>query len=282
MIGTGMACGSYPARTVPSTASATAEPDGTFTVRITACDIGTGARTALTQVAADALGVSVAEQRVRLLIGDSDYGNAVVAAGSMGMSSWSFAVVKACRALLDRVSPAANRPITVTVDTAEDIQGTAPLAKYSFGAQFAEAHVDLVTGEVRVPRLLGVFGAGRVVNPMTARSQLLGGMIWGVGMALQEESILDEEYGDYANHDFGSYHIPVNPDIATVEAFCVDEVDDHLNPLGVKGLGEIGIVGTAAGIANAVWHATGIRFRDLPLRPDRVLTALQERGMTPD
>lgn len=272
LVGTGMACGCYPARTAPSTASATAEADGTFTVRITASDIGTGARTALTQVAADELAVPLAG--VRVLIGDSDYGNAVVAAGSMGMTSWSFAVVKACQGLLDRLRADVPLPVTVTVDTAHDLQSATALAQYSFGAQFAEVHLDMTTGEVRVPRLLGVFGAGRIVNPATARSQLLGGMIWGVGMALHEESILDREYGDYANHDFAGYHIPVSADVGSIEAYCLDESDERANPLGVKGLGEVGIVGTAAAIANAAWHASGVRYRDLPLRPDRMLAGL--------
>ena len=272
VIGTGVACGTYPARTVPSTAKATAEGDGTFTVRITATDIGTGARTALTQVAADELGVLL--DGVRVLIGDSDFGNAVVAAGSMGMSSWSFAVVKACRALLKLLRDGQSRPVSATVDTAEDLQGMAPFAKHSFGAQFAEVRVDIDTGEVRVPRMLGIFGAGRVVNPNTARSQLVGGMIWGLGMALHEESILDVEYGDYVNHDLASYHVPVSADVGAIEADWVHEVDDQLNPLGVKGLGEIGIVGTAAAIANAVWHATGVRQRDLPIRPDRIQVSL--------
>jgi len=272
VVGTGVACATYPARTVPSTARATAEADGTFTVRITATDIGTGARTALTQVAADELGVM--PDGVRVLIGDSDFGTAVVAADSMGMSSWSFAVVKACRALLKLLRDGQSRPVSATVDTAEDLQGMAPLARHSFGAQFAEARVDIDTGEVRVPRMLGMFGAGRIVNPATARSQLVGGMIWGLGMALHEESILDVEYGDYVNHDLASYHIPVSADIGAIEADWVDEVDGQLNPLGVKGLGEIGIVGAAAAIANAVWHATGVRQRDLPIRPDRIQVSL--------
>jgi xanthine dehydrogenase YagR molybdenum-binding subunit len=269
LVGSGVASGTYPANTAPSTASATAEADGSYTVRITASDVGTGARTALTQVAADELRVPL--DRVKVLIGNSDYGPAMIAAGSMGTASWSFAVVSACRALTGLLDAGAQRPVEARSNTAGELGGRAKLARYSFGAQFAEVRVDTDTGEVRVSRLLGVFAAGRIVNPRTARSQLIGGMTWGLSMALLEESVLDQAYGDYANHDFAGYHIPVHADVPPIEADWVDEADDQLNPSGVKGIGEVCIVGSAAAIANAVWHATGIRQRQLPIRPDRVL-----------
>jgi len=134
--------------------------------------------------------------------------------------------------------------------------------------------VDTDSGEVRVARLLGVFAAGRILNPRTARSQLVGGMTMGLSMALLEESRLDREFGDFLDHDLVHYHVPVAADVRAIEAHWIDEEDLHLNPMGSKGIGEIGIVGTAAAIANAVHHATGVRFRDLPIRPDRLLTAL--------
>lgn len=142
--------------------------------------------------------------------------------------------------------------------------------------------VDIDSGEVRVSRLVGVFAAGRIVNPTTARSQFLGGMTFGIGMALHEESIMDAQFGDYLNHDLAQYHVPVNADVPAIDVGWVDEVDERVNPLGIKGIGEIGIVGTAAAIANATWHATGVRQRDLPIRPDRVLGALHPRdnGLT--
>jgi xanthine dehydrogenase YagR molybdenum-binding subunit len=131
--------------------------------------------------------------------------------------------------------------------------------------------VDLDTGEIRVPRLLGVFAVGRIINPKTGRSQLLGGMTMGLSMALHEASELDPRFGDYVNHDFAGYHIAVNADVSAVEVSWIDEDDPHVNPLGVKGIGEVGIVGTAAAIANAVHHATGIRVRDLPITLDKLL-----------
>jgi xanthine dehydrogenase YagR molybdenum-binding subunit len=184
----------------------------------------------------------------------------------MGLASWSWAVVKVCRSVAG-VAPGES----VTVSTRDDIRARQRLARFAFGAQYAEVGVDLDTGEVRVRRLLGVFGVGRVINPRTVRAQLVGGMTMGLSMALHEEGRMDPTYGDYANHDLAGYHVATHADVPDVEAYWVDEHDAEVGPLGAKGVGEIGIVGTAAAIANAVWHATGIRHRHLPIRPDRVL-----------
>ena len=134
--------------------------------------------------------------------------------------------------------------------------------------------VDGGTGEVRVPRALGMFGCGRIVNAKTARSQFLGGMTMGISMALLEESRMDERFGDYLNHDFASYHVAVNADVPHIDIGWIDEVDPHVNPMGAKGIGEIGIVGTAAAVANAVFDATGVRVRDLPITPDKLVERL--------
>jgi xanthine dehydrogenase YagR molybdenum-binding subunit len=142
---------------------------------------------------------------------------------------------------------------------------------HAFGAQFAEVRVDLDTGEVRVPRLVGVFAVGRIVNAKLGRSQLLGGMTMGLSMALHEASVLDPRFGHYVNHDFAEYHIATNADVGAVDVTWIDEDDPHVNPMGAKGIGEIGIVGTAAAIANAVHHATGVRVRDLPITLDKLL-----------
>jgi xanthine dehydrogenase YagR molybdenum-binding subunit len=276
LVGTGVAASTYPARRSPSQASARAEPDGSFAVRLGAADIGTGARTALTQIAADALGVG--PDRVTLELGDSALPWARLAGGSMGTTSWGSAVVKACAALRAKLAARGDDVpsdgVEASADTTDDVEADERLERHSFGAQFAEVHVDQDTGEVRVPRLIGVFAAGRIVNPLTARSQLVGGMIMGLSMALHEESVLDLEFGDYLNHDFAQYHVAACADVLDVQATWLDEADDHLNPMGAKGVGEIGIVGTAAAIANAVHHATGVRVRDLPIRLDRLLDRL--------
>ena len=262
LTGTGVAASTYPARRAPSQAAATKQ-DGGFVVRIAAADIGTGARTALTAIAAQALDAPA--ERVRLEIGDSSLPRASVAGGSMGTASWGSAVVKACEDLLKNGSEGA-------ADTTEDVRGDAGFARHAFGAQFAEVLVDMDTGEVRVPRLLGVFAAGRIIDATLARSQLIGGMTMGLGMALMEQTVIDAGSGDFLNHDLAQYHVAANADVQDIDAIWLDEEDPHLNPMGTKGIGEIGIVGTAAAIANAVYHATGQRIRDLPITPAKLLS----------
>jgi xanthine dehydrogenase YagR molybdenum-binding subunit len=142
---------------------------------------------------------------------------------------------------------------------------------HAYGAQFAEVRVHEDTGEVRVPRLLGVFAAGRIINAKTGRSQLLGGMTMGLSMALHEQGVVDPRFGHVVNHDFAGYHIAVNADVGSVDVAWLDEDDAYVNPMGSKGIGELGMVGTAAAIANAVHHATGIRVRDLPITLDKLL-----------
>jgi xanthine dehydrogenase YagR molybdenum-binding subunit len=272
LIGTGVASSTYPARRQKSSARARLDEHEHYTLEIAAADIGTGARTALTQVAAETLQATL--EQVTVKVGDSSFPPAQLAGGSMGTASWSSAVVKACRELRARLAAGDTPPLEVEVDTEREVQADEPLAKHAFGAQFIEAWVSTITGEVHVRRGLGVFAAGRIINAKTARSQFLGGMTMGIGMALHEESLLDPGFGDYVNHDLASYHVPACADIEGLEAIWIDEEDMHVGPVGAKGIGEIGIVGTAAAVASAVHHAIGVRIRDLPLRPDRVLTAL--------
>jgi xanthine dehydrogenase YagR molybdenum-binding subunit len=270
LYGTGVASGTYPARRRPSQAIARAEPGGRFTVMIAASDIGTGARTALTQIAADALEVAPAD--VTLQIGDSQLPFAMLAGGSMGTASWGSAVLGACRRLRELL--ATDGGAEARYDTSEDIEAEESLSRHAFGAQFVEVRVNVDSAEVQIARALGVFAAGQIINPRTARSQFIGGMTMGIGMALHEESILDLEFGDYLNHDFAGYHIPACADIEDVEAISVHEDDPRVNPLGAKGIGEIGIVGTAAAVANAVHHATGVRVRELPIVPAKLVGRL--------
>ncbi|MET8610579.1 xanthine dehydrogenase family protein molybdopterin-binding subunit [Streptomyces misionensis] len=280
LLGTGVAAATYPASAGPATAAARALPDGTFVVRINATDIGTGARTVLAQVAADALGTPL--ERVRIEIGHSDLPAAPLAGGSMGTASWGWAVHDACADLAARLAahtgPLPAEGIEARADTAGRADAEVPYARHAFGAHFAEVAVDTVTGEVRVRRLLGVFAAGHILNARTARSQFTGAMIMGLGMALTEHSTLDPAFGDFTESDLASYHVPANADVPAVEAHWIDEDDTHLNPMGSKGIGEIGIVGTAAAIGNAVHHATGVRCRELPLTPDRILPGLLSSG----
>jgi xanthine dehydrogenase YagR molybdenum-binding subunit len=262
LVGTGVAAATYPARRQPSQATATAE-DGEFVVRIAAADIGTGARTALTRIAAETLGVPA--EQVRVEVGDSALPTASLAGGSMGTASWGSAVVKACEELR-------KDGTTGRADTTGDIQADSRFARHAFGAQFAEVLVDPDTGEVRAPRLLGVFAVGRVIDATLARSQFIGGMTMGLGMALMEETVLDEASGQFLNHDLAQYHVATSADVADIEVAWIDEDDPHLNPMGSKGIGEIGIVGTPAAVANAVYHATGRRIRDLPITPAKLLS----------
>jgi xanthine dehydrogenase YagR molybdenum-binding subunit len=271
LLGSGMASSTYPAHVSPSTATAIARPDGSFIVEIAASDIGTGARTVLTQISADALGVAPA--RVRLRVGDSASGDAVIAGLSLGTASWGSAALKACRQLAAKLDGTPMTEVVVRADTSEDLKAQDKLARYSFGAQFVQVRVDTATGEVRADRMIGVFAAGRIINPTTARSQFIGGMTMGLGMALHEAGVMDPQFGDYVNNDLAGYHIPAHADVPAIEIGWIDEQDSQVNPLGVKGIGEVGIVGTAAAIANAVWHATGVRHRTLPLTPDRVIQA---------
>jgi len=152
-------------------------------------------------------------------------------------------------------------------------------SQHTYGAHFVEVGVDTITGEVRTRRMLGVFAAGRILNWKTARSQLTGGMIWGAASALTEANPVDVRYGSLLNQDLASYLVPVQADIGEVEAIMLDEVDDKANPMGIKGVGELGNSGAGAAVANAVYNACGVRVRDYPITPDKLLAGLIARGM---
>ena len=271
--GTGVASSFFPAIRFPGSQAiirfhADAAGDDHYVVEIAAADVGQGARTVLTQVAADALGVPA--DRVRLEIGDTALPTATVAGGSGGTASWGSTIVDAADRFRDKWG-----------DDPEDgaeADGATPdnpwadeYTMAAYGAHFAEVAVHADTGEIRVPRMLGVFAAGRILNPDLARSQFLGAMTWGLSAALHEESVVDPRFGHVVNHDLAGYHIAAHADVGAMEAEWVDEEDPYVNPMGSKGIGEIGIVGAAAAIANAAFHATGVRVRSLPITVDDFL-----------
>jgi len=224
---------------------------------------------------------------VRFELGNTDMPETPASTGSVTASSTGSAVHDAAAALkakIDQLAPgglASNsvadiiarnggQPVEVTV-TSKPGPEQQQYSFHSFGAVFSEVRVDPDLGIIRVPRVVTAHGVGRVLNEKTARSQIQGGVVWGVGMALLEETHVDPRNGRYVNADLAEYQVPVNADIGTIDVHFVDEHDLYVNPIGAKGAGEIGITGVAASIANAVYHATGKRVRDLPIRLEQVL-----------
>ncbi|OBG87782.1 xanthine dehydrogenase [Mycobacterium sp. E802] len=271
-IGTGVAAATYPGMAMEgNTARISHAESGCYTVQIGAADIGTGTWTALAQIAADALGCELAA--VDLQIGDTDLPQASVAGGSSGITSWGSAIVAAAKQF--RREHGDHPPVGVSSEAeAPQNPDAEKFTVQSFGAHFVEAHVNCDTGEIRIPRMLGVFSVGRAINARTLRSQLIGGMTMGLSMALHEESVRDPRFGHVVTQDLASYHISAHADVTDIDAIWLDEVEEHLNPMGSRGAGEIGIVGAAAAVVNAVHHATGVRVRDLPVTLDKVLPAL--------
>ena len=311
LIGMGMASATYPANRSAASATARILPDGSAVVQSGTQDLGTGTYTVMTQVAAEALGLapdkvrfelgdsalpkapvsggsqSVAsvspavqaaataarDKLVALAIADKKSPLAGAAAAGIGSDNgWLF-----LHAAPDRREPYAavlarngGRALEASAETRSGSEKEA-YSMHSFGAVFVEVHVDAELGEIRVPRITAAYGVGQLLNEKTGHSQLMGGVVWGVGMALMEETQYDRRYGRPVNGNLAEYHVPVNADIGVIDIIVVPENDAHINPLGAKGIGEIGITGVAAAIANAVYHATGKRVRDLPITLDKVL-----------
>jgi xanthine dehydrogenase YagR molybdenum-binding subunit len=311
LVGWGMATATYPAGQSPASAIARVRADGTALVQSGSQDIGTGTYTIMAQIAADGLGLPM--ERVTFELGDTNFPEAPLSAGSRTTSSVGSAVKMAALgarqkmialAVADRQSPLHGLPdqdvevragilqapgdparrddygsilrragkseVSAQVTTKEHPDRKS-YALHSFGAQMVEVEVDEDLGEVRVTRMVGAFAGGRVMNALTARSQLLGGMVWGIGFALTEATVRDPRTGRAATRDLADYHVPVNADVPAIEVIMIDEDDPHVNDVGAKGLGEIGITGSVAAIGNAVYHATGRRVRDLPITPDKLL-----------
>ena len=311
LVGLGMASGVWESPQLMASASAVLTLDGALTVSSATADIGTGTYTIMAQIAAETLGlplnqvtfklgdsslprapveggsftaatVGPAVQAACLKVRDQLFGLAQRIPNSPLAGVTSDEVVADDGHLRSRKDPSravsfADAMQNSMVNEVEGTATTGPDPKqqgygtYTHSAVFAEVHVDEALGTIRVPRMVSALAAGRVLNPKTARSQVLGGLVWGIGMALEEESVIDHKFGRFMNHSLGEYHVPVNADVHDLEVIFVDERDDVVNPLGAKGLGEIGLVGVAAAIANAVYNATGKRIRNLPITLDKLL-----------
>lgn len=309
LLGWGMASATYPTHQQPASASVQILADGRAVVRSGAQEMGMGTATAQTQLAAELLGIP--ESNIRFEYGDTKLPKAPVAGGSMQTASVGSAVhgaaVAVLRKLKDLASADTASPLhSATADQILSTEGRLHLASdrtrgetyqailnrhylpsveasfdakpsnekhsaHAFGAHFIEVAVDPDLGRVEVRRVVSAFAAGRILNAKTARSQYLGGITQGIGMALLEQTHIDETLARYTNANFAEYLVPVNADIQTIDPILVEEVDKHANPIGVKGIGEIGIVGVAAAVANAVYHATGKRVRDLPITIEKLI-----------
>ena len=309
LIGWGCATAVYPTHVGAAAARVRLNANGHAHVQIAAHEIGVGVNTIVAQMAAERLGLPVSAVTVET--GDSNLPPSTVAGGSNQAASCCSVVLKACDAILDKLSrattttgsgsngriadlsgaferlkvgaieeyaefiPAGGKPDALT----QLYQGKPTLAggshgeklMYALGAEFVEVRVHALTREIRVPRIVGAFAAGRIMNTRTARSQYMGAMIWGISSALHEATEIDHRNARYTNDNIAEYLIPVNADIRDVEVIFVPEKDDFVNPAGIKGIGELGNVGTAAAIANAVYHATGVRVRELPIRLEKLL-----------
>jgi xanthine dehydrogenase YagR molybdenum-binding subunit len=303
-----MATGVWDAFQMPITVRIVLSANGHAEVACATSDIGTGTYTIMAQVAADMLGLPL--ENISIKIGDSTLPQSPVEGGSWIAASVCNGIATTAEAIRDELlrlagqmpdSPLANmasgnvvladaklvskadatRSVLIAdamrhgaVDRIEQEKTTNPVedpgrAHNTHSAVFAEVKVDEQLGVIRVTRVVNAVAAGRILNTKTASSQILGGVVWGIGMALHEETLVDHRFGRIMNANIAEYHVPVNADIHDIRVIFVDEPDDG-NPLGIKGLGEIGIVGVAAAIANAVYHATGKRVRDLPITLDKL------------
>jgi xanthine dehydrogenase YagR molybdenum-binding subunit len=299
LIGMGMASAIRGALISKSAARVRLCRDGTVTVECDMTDIGTGSYTIISQVAAEMMGLPL--DRVATRLGDSAFPETYGSGGQQGAASSTAGVYAACTKLRDLVaqrlgfkagdvefvdgqvrSAGRARPLADAAENgelvAEDFMEYGDLAerydRQTFGAHFVEVAVDRYTGAIRVRRMLAVCGAGRILNPLTARSQVIGGMTMGIGAALMEEMAVDTRFGFFVNHDLAGYEVPVHADVPHLDVVFINEVDPTMSPVKAKGVGELGLTGVAAAIANAVYNATGVRVRDYPLTLDKHLSQL--------
>jgi xanthine dehydrogenase YagR molybdenum-binding subunit len=269
LIGLGVASAIRGDQLRDATARARLQPDNRLVVELAMTDIGTGTYTILTQIAAEAMDMPL--DRVTVLLGDTDYPPTAGSGGSFGAATSGAAVLSACQKL--KAGLASGMTEAEGSITAQALSSAYSHA--AFGAHFVEAAVHRDTGEVRVRRMLGVFAAGLILNPKTARSQMIGGMTWGIGSALLEGNSVDHRYGSFIAQDLANYHVAVNADIGQMDVVFVHEDDPDGSPLGSKGIGELGICGAGAAVINAIHNATGARIRDFPATPDKLLATLE-------
>jgi len=288
LAGYGIGCGAFGAFRGRALAKVKMMADGTVNIQSATSDIGPGTGTAMTLIASDLLGVPAG--RITFELGNSSFPTAPTQGGSSTVSSVGSAVHDACLAFKQKLYAMAgmpenssdpidyaavlkqhNLPFFEITEESQSNQQARNYSMYSFSAHFAKVHVHPLTGAVKVRRLIAVVDAGRIVSYKTASSQMIGGAVGGIGMALTEEAIFDHTYGRYVNGNFADYHVPVNADIQDIEAIFIDKPDPYINPIGTKGIGEISLIGVAAAIANAVFNATGKRVRELPITPDKLI-----------
>src|SRR6185295_2499667 len=308
LVGWGMATGVWEAMQMPITVRIVLSANGHAEVACATSDIGTGTYTIMAQVAADALGLPL--DSISIKIGDSSLPQSPVEGGSWIATSVANGIVTTAEAIRGELlrlakqmpnSPLSNasadeltlldgqlaskhdsaRTVSIAdamrhggVERIEQEKTTTPAEDTArshnvHSAIFAEVNVDEQLGVVRVTRVVSAVAAGRILNTKTAASQILGGVVWGIGMALHEETLIDHRFGRIMNANIAEYAMPVHADVHDIKVIFVDEQDDS-NPLGIKGVGEIGIIGVAGAIANAVYHATGVRVRDLPITLDKL------------
>jgi xanthine dehydrogenase YagR molybdenum-binding subunit len=279
LIGHGMATCLMTVYRMPSVARLRMRPDATIAIEAGSQEIGTGVRTIMPQIAAEVLGVDPAT--VTMVLGDTDLPVAGPTYGSSSTMGLGSAVARAAQTLKERLDSARHEdePYAATIARAGTeivVEGAwepaeTNYAMFTFGAVFVEARVDRALGLVRVPRCVGAYSVGRVINAKTATSQMTGGMIWGLGQALLERSETDSNLGRFVSKNLAGFLLPVNADVGALEAHFIDEYDEHASAIGVKGIGELGATGVAAAVVNAVYHATGKRVRRLPIRPEDLL-----------
>ena len=228
----------------------------------------------MTQIAADALDIPI--ERVTFELGDTTFPEAPPSGGSTTASTVGPAVRAACLELKQKLAAmtpaerAQHGEIVAEARTSEHPERKS-FSTHSFGADFIEVRVDEELGQIRVSRIVAAFAAGTILNPKTARSQFMGGLVFAIGMALEEDTVRDSRTARVVTRDLADYHVPVNADVPAIDIIQIDELDPHVNDVGTKGIGEIGITGATAAIANAVFHATGKRIRDLPITLDKLL-----------